>query len=133
MLKELPLLCFQGLTSCLPDLIEFLGEPQDCLDSFNCWLLSVVKDTNNIYSFSTKNETIEVLIAFHLRTGSLSSLLNVIGILLSDSGIFLGWQLYMQVGLILHVQKTKKRGRNMRWYIHPFAWYSICGNLQSGQ
>jgi hypothetical protein len=71
MLKELPLLSLQG-------------EPQDCLDSFHNWLLSVVTDSSGLYSAAIKDETMEALIILALTTGSLTSILSAVDVLISN-------------------------------------------------
>ncbi len=73
MLKELPLLSLQG-------------EPQDCLDSFHDWLLSVVTDSTGRFSPVVRSCIIEALVIFSLTTGSLTTVLSAIRVLISCFG-----------------------------------------------
>ena len=65
MLMELPLLALQG-------------EPQDCIDSIQNWLLSVVNDTSDAYPVEISTRSMESLLALGLTTGSLSLILKSI-------------------------------------------------------
>lgn len=75
--SKISALTLQTLNSMLMEMpmLSLQGEPQDCLDAFQGWLLSVV-DKNSKFSSSIQNEAMESILAFGLSTGSLTTLLH---------------------------------------------------------